>query len=221
MKLEVGKHYRDKAGRECVVESHTQRFSAPFLVKHEEGLKIYHYEDGRGNIYGPYSLVEEIKPAAKFKVGDRVRIVGNAACSANKIGDVGVVILDRLGECKVKVIGGPDNRIWSYVRDLEPIPSTRFKVGETYQTRAHGDNYKCINVNEDGSAHLAFDARTPAYVWDADGRSLSLSSEWDIVFPPVIETKHHAVTVEGNRLTIVYKVIDGKPDTDNAQLVSF
>ena len=161
MKLEVGKHYRDKAGRECEVFGSDGIGLAHFLVRHTGEGRIYHYEDGRANIGGDFDLVEEIKP------------------------------------------------------------TTRFKVGETYRTRTHGDNYKCISVNDDGSAHLAFDARTPAYVWDADGRSLSLSSEWDIVFQPVVETKHHAVTVEGNRLTIVYKVIDGKPDTDNAQLVPF
>lgn len=81
------------------------------------------------------------------------------------------------------------------VREVSPVTTITFQIGETYTVK-RGDNYKCISVNDDGSAHLAFDARTPAYVWDADGRSLSLPSEWDIVFHPVIETKHHAVTVE-------------------------
>ena len=158
MKLEVGKHYRDKAGRECEVFGSDGIGLDHFLVHHDGEGRIYHYEDGRANIGSDFNLIEEIKP------------------------------------------------------------TTRFKVGESYISR-NGNAYKCINVNEDGSAHLAFDARTPAYVWDKDGRSLSLAPEWDIVFQPVVETKHHAVTVEGNWLTIVYKVIDGKPDTDNAQLV--
>lgn len=157
---------------------------------------------------------------SKFKVGDRVRLVGNTSESYNDVGDVGIIVEIERDQFRVEVSGRHNYANWSPVEDLEPIPTTRFKLGETYTARKGGE-YKCINVNEDGSAHLAFDARTPAYVWDADGRSLSLSSEWDIVFPPVIETKHHAVTVEGNRLTIVYKVIDGKPDTDNAQLVPF
>ena len=155
---------------------------------------------------------------SNFKVGDKVRVLRGGSdahywCS-HSAGDV----------CTVEGVlyGGHyevDDQIM-HTDDIELIPMPRFKVGETY-TSQNGDNYKCINVNEDGSAHLVVDVCTPAYVWDADGRSLSLSSEWDIVFPPVVETKHHAVTVEGNRLTIVYKVIDGVPDTDNAQLVPF
>lgn len=160
---------------------------------------------------------------SKFKVGDMVRVTGNTCAHGFENGS-NIFIKEVVGG---EVVGGYyfaygiNGESWAINdQDLEPAPTTRFKVGETY-TSQNGNAYKCINVNEDGSAHLALEARTPAYVWDADGRSLSLSSEWDIVFPPVVETKHHAVTVEGNRLTIVYKVIDGKPDTDNAQLVPF
>ena len=155
---------------------------------------------------------------SNFKVGDMVRVTGNTCAHGFENGS-NIFIKEVVGGyCFAYGINGESWAIND--QDFEPIPTTRFKVGETYNSR-NGGNYKCINVNEDGSAHLAVDARNPAYVWDKDGRSVSLSSEWDIVFQPVVETKHHAVTVEGNRLTIVYKVIDGKPDTDNAQLVPF
>ena len=142
---------------------------------------------------------------SKFKVGDKVRVLRGGSdahywCS-HSAGDV----------CTVEgVLAGGDYEVdyqIMHTDDIELIPTPRFKVGEAYRTRAHGDNYKCINVNEDGSAHLAFDTRTPAYVWDADGRSLSLSSEWDIVFPPVVERKTVIVSVD-------YK--DGVPDWSTA-----
>ncbi len=161
MKLEVGKHYRDKAGRECEVFGSDGIGLDHFLVRHNGKDQIYHYEDGRANIGGDFDLVEEIKP------------------------------------------------------------TTRFKVGETYTGR-NGTEWECIYINDTHAWLKHVGIVGAAYAFGIDGSSpWDAAPEYQIVFQPVIETKHHAVTVEGNRLTIVYKVIDGKPDTDNAQLVPF
>lgn len=162
----------------------------------------------------------------KLEVGKRYLDKAGRVCT--------VISRNEIGTVSFRVFHGDVGPIWHYedgkanidfgnydlVAEIAKMPATKFKVGETYTAR-NGKQYKCINVNSDGSAHLASKDRAPAYLWDADGRSLSLSSEWDIVFPPIIETKHHAVTVEGKRMTIVYKVIDGVPDTDHAELVQF
>ena len=163
---------------------------------------------------------------SRFKVGDKVRVLRGGSdahywCS-HSAGDVCTVecVLD---VCTVEcVLAGGDYEVdyqIMHTDDIELIPTPRFKVGETYQTRAHGDNYKCINVNEDGSAHLSFDAHTPAYVWDADGRSVSFGSDWDVVFPPVVSTHYHKVYAHGEERETRYNLVDGKVDWSSLEIL--
>ena len=154
---------------------------------------------------------------SNFKVGDMVRVTGNTCAHGFENGS-NIFIKEVVGGyCFAYGINGESWAIND--QDFEPIPTTRFKVGESYQTRAHGGNYKCINVNEDGSAHLAVDARNPAYVWDKDGRSLSLSSEWDIVFPPVVSTHYYKVFAHGEERETRYNLVDGKVDWSSLEIL--
>ena len=154
---------------------------------------------------------------SKFKVGDMVRVTGNTCAHGFENGS-NIFIKEVVGGYYFAY--GINGESWAINdQDLEPAPTTRFKVGETY-TSQNGNAYKCINVNEDGSAHLAFDARTPAYVWDADGRSLSLSSEWDIVFPPVVSTHYHKVYAHGEERETRYNLVDGKVDWSSLEILT-
>lgn len=166
---------------------------------------------------------------SKFKVGDRVRIsVAGRGTYPNSVSNPhdaeGVYILDDGDQDyalhhKVRWDNGIET--WYRANQIEPIPTTRFKVGETY-TGKNGTEWECIYINDTHAWLKHVGIVSAAYAFSIDGSSpWDTAPEYQIVFPPVIETKHHAVTVEGNRLTIVYKVIDGKPDTDNAQLVPF
>ena len=56
-----------------------------------------------------------------------------------------------------------------------------FEVGKTY-TAKNGHKYTCIAVN-DTHAWMTSHERGVGYVWTYDGKSLSLSDEYDIIMP--------------------------------------
>ena len=57
----------------------------------------------------------------KFKIGDKVKLISNRACSMNKVGDVGIIVELTEVDCRVKVNGGFDYANWSYFDDLELV----------------------------------------------------------------------------------------------------
>jgi len=56
-----------------------------------------------------------------FKVGDKVKIIGNVALSCNKIGDVGIITYNHGDQLAVQVSGGKDFGNWSCNFDLELV----------------------------------------------------------------------------------------------------
>jgi len=58
-----------------------------------------------------------------------------------------------------------------------------------------------------------------AYVWGADGKSISLSPEWDVVWEPVVTTHNHVVFAHGESRNTQYNVIDGKVDWDSFEVL--
>lgn len=56
-----------------------------------------------------------------------------------------------------------------------------FRVGKTYETKKHGD-FKCIAVS-DTHAWMNSSKTQTAYVWTHNGKSTSLSKEYDIIMP--------------------------------------
>ena len=56
-----------------------------------------------------------------------------------------------------------------------------FEVGKTYETKKHGE-FKCIAVS-DTHAWMNSGKTSPAYVWTHNGKSTSLSKEYDIIMP--------------------------------------
>jgi len=58
---------------------------------------------------------------AKFKVGDKVRLIFNNSDSLNRIGDVGIITVLTEIDCRVKVNGGPTYANWSEFGDLELV----------------------------------------------------------------------------------------------------
>jgi hypothetical protein len=57
-----------------------------------------------------------------------------------------------------------------------------FEVGKTYETKLNGE-YTCIAVSEKFAFLQAYETSEP-YAWTHDGKSMSLSSEWDIKLKP-------------------------------------
>ena len=54
-----------------------------------------------------------------------------------------------------------------------------FEVGKTYETKKHGE-FKCIAVS-DTHAWMNSGKTNPAYVWTHNGKSTSLSEEYDVI----------------------------------------
>lgn len=158
---------------------------------------------------------------SKFKVGDRVRIVKNTACSSNMIGDVGIVVEARGEVCKVDVYGRGNFSNWSCMSDLEIATPTRtLTPGQTYTAR-NGSRHVCIYV-DGGNAWMLSDGggNTPAYVWTIDGKSISLNSEWDIVFEPVRETVSFEIDTYHGIVGLEYQTINGTPDWSTAKVTA-
>jgi len=57
----------------------------------------------------------------KLKVGDKVKITGNTACSLNSIGDIVIVTNVIRDGVRVSVLGGTEDNNWSCNVDLELI----------------------------------------------------------------------------------------------------
>lgn len=89
----------------------------------------------------------------------------------------------------------------------------RFEIGKTYKTREH-EEYTCIHIADNGKAWLAY-GDSAAYVWDADGKSISLSHEWDVVWEPIVTTHSHVVFAHGESRNTQYNLVDGKVDWDS------
>lgn len=102
--------------------------------------------------------------------------------------------------------------------NCEIAPSTRqLEVGKKYTSR-DGTKWTCVLIR-DGHAWLATDYISPNYVWTIEGKSVSLDSDYDIVFPPTTETRRIPIHAEGQDVYLLYTVIDGKPQWDAAVVV--
>ena len=97
----------------------------------------------------------------------------------------------------------------------------RFEIGKTYKTALHGE-FTCIHVAGD-YAWLAHDfgngAEGAAYVWNMEGKSISLSPEWDVVWDPVVTTHNHVVFAQGESRNTQYNLVDGKVDWDSFEVL--
>jgi len=150
---------------------------------------------------------------SKYKVGDRVRILHTDYIDCGL--DVGTIHeVKYVNSCGIDLLGiGPENKddpLYFTHWEVEPAPPSSFEIGKTYKTREHGE-YTCIHVADNGKAWLAFDD-SPAYVWDDDGKSISLTPEWDVVWEPVTETVSEDVEIAGRNVTIEYTLVDGVAD---------
>lgn len=157
---------------------------------------------------------------SKFRVGEKVKIVGNSNPMHHfAIGDV-VEVTGLSGFCGYGEIELRGNCAWQEpgetgiqylsLSDIEPVTLTdTFTIGQTYKT-ASGRDVTCIALREDGGMFGVFGTgRTSAYGWDGGGNYLcAVPSEcqpYRIVFEPVRET----VTVEGS----FHHCTDGKHKT--------
>ena len=148
----------------------------------------------------------------KFKIGDKVRIVGNECGHQFKIGEI--VTIQDVQRSDYKATNGHD--FWFVIDDeLEPAETRKLEVGKTYESANYG-SYKCIAVNETHAWLTAYTNAT-AYVWTIDGKS-SLGPEWDIVFAPIIEVISEDVELYGKTVTLDYTVKDGEPDWDTLRV---
>lgn len=168
---------------------------------------------------------------SKFKVGDKVKIVGNSNPMHHfAIGDVvDVTSLSGYGEYgEIELRGrcawqepGETSTQYLSMSDIEPVtPTTTFTIGQTYKT-ASGRDVTCIALREDGGMFGVFGTdRTSAYGWDGEGNYLcAVSSEcppYRIVFEPVVEWVHEDRELYGIHLNIAFQVVDGVPDWSRA-----
>lgn len=108
--------------------------------------------DGR---YGEWKLVE--KEMDKFKIGDKVKIIGNINSSANMVGDIGTITdkhtLDNFW--KVSVEGRKQEFNWTSECDMELMETKgeemdKFKVGDKVRiignTQNHADGTCKVSV---------------------------------------------------------------------------
>lgn len=158
---------------------------------------------------------------SKFKVGDKVRVIGNSDPKHYfNVGDVVIVkytprYVEERGE--ITLVGqltwnaeGETGTQYLSLCDIEPITLTdTFTIGQTYKT-AGSQNVTCIALREDGGMFGVFgDGSTSAYGWDKEGNYLCAPApdcaKYKINLGPVRET----VTVEGS----FHLCVDGKHKT--------
>jgi len=169
----------------------------------------------------------------KYKVGDRVRILHTDYYNCGL--DVGTIHeVKYVNPYGIDLLGiGPENkddplsfRHW----EVDPAPAPRFEIGKTYKTREHGE-YTCIHVADNGKAWLV-SGDSPAYVWDADGRSISLTPAWDVVWESVGEwvdttflfdksdNKLYHTAFGEPALTVSFPMVNGVPDFTQAKVTA-
>lgn len=165
----------------------------------------------------------------KFKVGDKVRVIGRNGKLGNhkyNIGDI-VTLKHRCEDFdnKYGVIAWNCGEWYIDESEVEPItPPRQIELGGTY-TSKNGHKWKCIGVKGD-VAWLAgdySDGLGTAYRFNLDGTPICHKShpEYQIIFPPVVEVKRESVTVAGETVTIRYEVIDGVADLSDATIEAF
>ena len=157
---------------------------------------------------------------SKYKVGDRVKVVANTV--GHDFEDQTHVIIDYVysdGTYKAYKVGDSRSDWWSVTNDdIAPIATpSRFEIGKTYKTREH-EEYTCIHIADNGKAWLVC-GESAAYVWDANGKSISLSPEWDVVWEPVVTTHNHVVFAHGESRKTQYNLVNGKVDWDSFEVL--
>ncbi len=168
----------------------------------------------------------------KYKVGDKVKVVGCYYGHCFEIGQVVTIEKVRCDSLDYKVSDGND--YW-YVDELEIEPYTpphQIEVGGKYTSR-NGDSWECIFVR-DGVAWLNH-GDTTAYRWKLDGTPICLGadSEYTIDLGPKVEV----ITVKGSihksssggwvtfhsnmgdhKFTMQVTTLDGIPDWSTAKI---
>lgn len=161
---------------------------------------------------------------SKYKGGDRVKVVANTV--GHYFEDQTHVIIDYVysdGTYKAYKVGDSRSDWWCVTDDdVEPIAApSRFEIGKTYKTALHG-KFTCIHVAGD-YAWLANDfgngASGAAYVWNMEGKSISLSHEWDLVWEPIVTTHNHVVFAHGESRNTQYNLVDGMVDWDSFEVL--
>lgn len=152
----------------------------------------------------------------KYKVGDRVRIVGNRYAHHFDIGEV-VTIVSVNQEDKDYLAENSSKEDW-YVVETEIEPADVFTIGEEY-TDKNGMKWKCIHIREDGNAVL--DNGTDVIVNYADGSNMDGWDHLDFSFTKSATcggTYCMPVTGECHKYRIHFDIVNGKPDWQNAKV---
>ena len=159
---------------------------------------------------------------SKFKVGDRVKLVGDEYPS------VGLHIGHEYTVSRMSLSGNPeirgdDGEDWLFFEsEVEFVQDkSHFTIGQTYQTAERGE-VTCIALRDDGGMFGAMHGADTAYSWNADGSYRNaLPHEcppYRIVFAPVVTHHNHYAETKHGDVMIDYDVIDGNPDWDNAKV---
>lgn len=164
---------------------------------------------------------------SKFKVGDRVRIVGDVSWHQFMIGEFVTVddaYLDTGFYAKDK------NGVLWYVSNVDAIlaPSNKITAGKTYKTVGQGDWY-CIHTKGE-TAWMVRDygdgdiEGSTAYPFKTDGEAISFGDgEYRVILEPEV-TEHEGWFSIGNgddvgEVRCKYNRVNGKVDWDSLQVV--
>jgi hypothetical protein len=167
----------------------------------------------------------------KYKVGDKVKVVGCYYGHCFEIGQVVTIEKVRCDNLDYKVSDGND--YW-YVDELEIEPYTpphQIEVGGKYTSR-NGDSWECIAVK--GDIAWLNHGTTTAYTFKIDGTPICLGagSKYTIDLGPKVETITVKGSINGNcvnlmtyhqqmgdhKFTMQVTTLDGKPDWSTAKI---
>lgn len=155
----------------------------------------------------------------KYKVGDRVRIVGNLG--GYSVGDITRIL--QIQSDGMYVIGHDYPRSTFMTDDMFSL-FTRFKLHSEYNSE-NGTKWTCVHIRDDGSAildtgHLAgeFNPDGTYKYGHPDGDDFDICFDYlntdtsvgGVYILPLANTEHPYM--------IHFNVIDGKPDWENAKV---
>jgi hypothetical protein len=122
-----------------------------------------------------------------FQVGDRVKNV--SSCYIKETGpdkdqDVDFGVVTELTEfgCNVLFEDCPRSYLCLCGEvELVEEPKVKFEVGKTYKTN-NGYNLVCKFIDGDVAYLKGGNESVTLYAWSLEGKSISLNSDWDILF---------------------------------------
>lgn len=182
----------------------------------DEELSKYLPDD---HIDNPTRILKDSKrgtPTGTYtpKKGDKVKVVANRSCSANKIGEIGIVDNITRTHCTVKVLDTSRYGIDHYFDDLELVSSkssTTFKSGDKVRIIANTNNHGFATGDIGYLEGFRNTSIRGGYYWNVDGidRKTLLNSvrECDMVKVDTSEISKPLPPVDGRAYSIksVYK----------------